>query len=220
MPPRIGNNASMTVVSRAAAMRTADDDDDEEDNTLPVAVALPVHEPTAAAAPPLVWPAAPPPLDDGTMIPTTTDVVPLTHHHTVTEQQQQHLRGVTLVIERRSKEIGRENPWNVYYEGRCVTRLCSGASFPVYGVPLGGGVQVELRGRRYSVVVVAAAPPSTQQENNNALRIRLKHKVKISTGFTGLAEEAWVEPCNTGNVHLDEGRVIFQGSEQQRRRRR
>lgn len=114
--------------------------------------------------------------------------------------------GTTLTIERRNKEQGRGNPWNVYYQGRVVQRLGNGASHSIAGLAVGGFVQLEVRGKRYTITVLRKSP------TGGKLVLWLKHKVKIKSGFTTVGESVWIEPAVTGNEHLRSGYLAWSDS--------
>ena len=105
----------------------------------------------------------------------------------------------TLTIERRNKEQGRGNPWDVCFRGRVVARLENGSSFALKGIGVGEKVYLDLRGLRHTVTVRRRNPAGGN------LCLRLKHKVKLKSGFTSVGESAWIEPAITGNEHLQGG---------------
>jgi len=86
----------------------------------------------------------------------TSDVIPLVHvSPMVVEdgddtpqaqlQQQQRDPGIKLTIVRKDKEIGRDNPWTIWHQGRLVTRLGNDAQFAIYNVRRGNVIDLQVR---------------------------------------------------------------------------
>jgi len=104
-----------------------------------------------------------------------------------------------LIIERKSKHSGSQTRWEVYHNDNYLQKVMDGQRIRLQGVNPGDTVGLVVRGARHNLSISNGAA-SIQQ-----LAIRLKCAEDIGFGFGGVTGKLWIEPCKTGNPHLEQG---------------
>lgn len=123
---------------------------------------------------------------------------------------------VSLRIERRFKQVGKETGWFVYKKDKYVRKLwCTDPRKPLQidNLRKGDAVTFNIFGNEEEYQVVIPAEENEQDDTRinlkETLHIRLKTCGSISLLGDSVVGKQWIEPCKTDNPDLDNGALLF-----------
>lgn len=109
----------------------------------------------------------------------------------------------TLTIERRCKQLGNLNGWDVSRNGYVVTKLRSGEKIKLEAIRRGDVITLTNRGMDYQVIV------EEETSIDTPLYLRLKTGGDIKIRWYGFEDKQWIAACNTGNEDLERQALVL-----------
>ena len=98
---------------------------------------------------------------------------------------------ITLILERRAKQLGMQSGWDVYRNGEFWGRLWAEQTIQMNRMAKGDVVTLVFLNTTHYLTIA--------DDTKSTLRFRAKACGDIGVGMTGFSSIDWIEPCKTRN---------------------